>query len=323
MADDAPVTILLVKSMLLTGFDAPIEQVLYLDRPIRDAELLQAVARVNRPAPGKESGLVVDYYGVLAPLSDALSGYGRQAPEVRASLRDVDSAIEDARAAAAEVDAFLKAKGITNLDTRGGRASAMLALNIENDRALFDREFGAFVRALERVLPHEKALGFVTDAKRWALLQQRVRQHYRDAPGGGFSIRGYGRKVRALIAEHLEAPEIIQVIPPVSILSPAFDTEVQKIENPREAAAEMEHALRFHLEERVRREDEEKYRRLSEALEEVLKSMDRPLEDRRVGPAHRQSAPGAGRRPAGRHPEPDGAQAPPLAQRRAQPIRCL
>jgi type I restriction enzyme R subunit len=274
VADEAPVTFLIVKSMLLTGFDAPVEQVLYLDRPIRDAELLQAVARVNRPVPGKEGGLVVDYYGVLAPLSDALSGYGQEAPAVRASLRDVESAVWDTRDAAATVSGFLQDKGITDLDTRGGRARAMLALRDEDERALFDKNLGEFLGSLERVLPHEKALGFVGDARRWALLQQRVRRHYRDAPGGQFSLRGYGRKVRALIAEHLEAPEITQVIPPVSILSPAFDTDVRAIEDPREAAAEMEHALRFHLEERIRREDEEKYKQLSEALEEVLKSMD-------------------------------------------------
>ena len=49
----SPVAFLLVRTMLLTGFDAPIEQVLYLDRFIQDAELLQAIARVNRTAPGK------------------------------------------------------------------------------------------------------------------------------------------------------------------------------------------------------------------------------------------------------------------------------
>ncbi|MBT2526167.1 type I restriction endonuclease subunit R [Streptomyces sp. ISL-99] len=274
VADDAPVTFLIVKSMLLTGFDAPVEQVLYLDRPIRDAELLQAIARVNRRAPGKEGGLVVDYYGVLAPLSDALSGYGQEAPVVRASLRDVASAVQDTKNAAEKVSEFLMGMDITDLETRGGRARAMLALRDEDERALFDKHLGVFLTSLERVLPHEGALGFVGDAKRWALLQQRVRRHYRDAPGGQFSLRGYGRKVRALIAEHLEAPEITQVIPPVSILSPAFDTDVRSIEDPREAAAEMEHALRFHLEERVRRENEQKYKELSEALEEVLRSMD-------------------------------------------------
>jgi type I restriction enzyme R subunit len=61
--------------MLLTGFDAPIEGVMYLDRPIREAELLQAIARVNRTGFGKRCGIVVDYYGVAQHLKEALAAY--------------------------------------------------------------------------------------------------------------------------------------------------------------------------------------------------------------------------------------------------------
>lgn len=75
-----PVAFLIVKSMLLTGFDAPIEQVLYLDRPIQDAELLQAIARVNRPRRDKKFGRVVDYYGVLDNLADTLPAYKGKRP---------------------------------------------------------------------------------------------------------------------------------------------------------------------------------------------------------------------------------------------------
>lgn len=74
-AGPTPVAFLIVMSMLLTGFDAPIEQVLYLDRPIRDVELLQAIARTNRPARHKEVGLVVDYAGVSRHLDKALAAY--------------------------------------------------------------------------------------------------------------------------------------------------------------------------------------------------------------------------------------------------------
>src|SRR5439155_11004794 len=70
-----PIAFLVVKSMLLTGFDAPVEQAIYLDRPIRDVELLQAIARTNRPARLKDVGLVVDYAGVSRYLDDALSAY--------------------------------------------------------------------------------------------------------------------------------------------------------------------------------------------------------------------------------------------------------
>ena len=82
------VAFLIVKSMLLTGFDAPIEQVLYLDRSIKEAELLQAIARVNRTYDEKKrTGLVVDYYGVANHLKEALQAYTQE---------DIEGALEDA-----------------------------------------------------------------------------------------------------------------------------------------------------------------------------------------------------------------------------------
>jgi len=69
---------LIVKSMLLTGFDAPIEQVLYLDRLMQSYELLQAIARVNRTHPGKPCGYVMDYYGVARHLKEALAVYSAE-----------------------------------------------------------------------------------------------------------------------------------------------------------------------------------------------------------------------------------------------------
>src|ERR1700727_2813538 len=61
---DDPLQILVVCDMLLTGFDAPVEQVMYLDSPLKEHTLLQAIARVNRTADGKTYGLIVDYWGV-------------------------------------------------------------------------------------------------------------------------------------------------------------------------------------------------------------------------------------------------------------------
>ena len=65
--------ILIVTDMLLTGFDAPVEQAMYLDKPMKDHKLLQAIARTNRPYSGKEAGLVVDYVGIFENLEKALN----------------------------------------------------------------------------------------------------------------------------------------------------------------------------------------------------------------------------------------------------------
>ena len=60
-----PLKILIVTAKLLTGFDAPNLQCMYLDKPLRDHTLLQAICRTNRPAPGKSYGLIVDYLGIF------------------------------------------------------------------------------------------------------------------------------------------------------------------------------------------------------------------------------------------------------------------
>jgi type I restriction enzyme, R subunit len=74
-SDQDPLRLLVVNSMLLTGFDAPLEQVLFLDRPLHGHTLLQAIARTNRRHPGKDYGLVVDYWGVFAEVQKALAAY--------------------------------------------------------------------------------------------------------------------------------------------------------------------------------------------------------------------------------------------------------
>jgi len=67
-----PLKLLIVTSKLLTGFDAPINKVMYLDKPMKDHTLLQAICRVNRPYPGKYRGLIVDYIGVFDNVAEAL-----------------------------------------------------------------------------------------------------------------------------------------------------------------------------------------------------------------------------------------------------------
>lgn len=70
--DESPLTFLIVKDMLLTGFDAPLCQIVYLDRKLMDHSLLQAITRVNRTRKGKSCGYIVDYYGPSGYLSEAL-----------------------------------------------------------------------------------------------------------------------------------------------------------------------------------------------------------------------------------------------------------
>ncbi|KPB42605.1 hypothetical protein ALP12_200245 [Pseudomonas savastanoi pv. phaseolicola] len=70
------VGLIIVSDMLLTGWDAPIVGTMYLDKPLKEHTLLQAIARVNRTLPGKNAGYIVDYFGVVDHLDHALKIYG-------------------------------------------------------------------------------------------------------------------------------------------------------------------------------------------------------------------------------------------------------
>lgn len=109
---DDPIKILIVQNMLLTGFDAPIEQVMYLDRPLKDHNLLQAIARTNRPYPNKKCGIIVDYCGVLKNLNKALNF---DETEVEDCLIDFQRLKEDLPRQIEEFKALLKGANISNL----------------------------------------------------------------------------------------------------------------------------------------------------------------------------------------------------------------
>lgn len=86
---DDPLKFLIVTSKLLTGFDAPILQAMYLDKPIRDHNLLQAITRTNRPYPGKSHGLIVDYLGIFDDVAKALDFDEKQVRYVVSNLAEL------------------------------------------------------------------------------------------------------------------------------------------------------------------------------------------------------------------------------------------
>lgn len=254
---------LCVKSMLLTGFDAPIEQVLYLDRPMQGVELFQAVARVNRTYQGKEHGLVVDYYGLADRLAEALELYA--AEDVEGAIRDVDAdmipKLESRHKRAVNVFAERGLDGIS--DTR----ACVELLADPKVRAEFARAYDDFRDAVNMAMPRSRAVPFLGDLKRLALINQMAATRYRDS---GLRLAGAGKKVQALIDQYLEAEGIDPKIEPISILDARFDEVVDDRErSPRAKASEMEHAARHHIETR-RPEDPVHYRKLSERLQEIL-----------------------------------------------------
>jgi len=93
-----PLKILIVTARLLTGFDAPNLQCMYLDKPLRDHTLLQAICRTNRPSPGKTHGLIVDYLGIFDDVADALAFDEKAITKVISNLKELEKALPDAAA---------------------------------------------------------------------------------------------------------------------------------------------------------------------------------------------------------------------------------
>jgi type I restriction enzyme, R subunit len=264
----SPVAFLIVKSMLLTGFDAPVEQVLYLDRSIREAELLQAIARVNRRDSGKNVGYVVDYYGVGEHLKEALAAYSGD--DLEGLLQSIADELPKLVDRCQRVRNIFLANSIDRFATEDNIEACVALLEDERLRAGFEVALKQFLTTLDIVMPRPESLPFERDAKFFGMLQVRARRRYRD--GDTFDVSLYGEKVRNLIDDHVLALGVEQKIPPVSITAPDFRSKVSGLRTDRAKASEMEHAIRYHIRTHFD-EDPAHYAKLSEKLDRILEAL--------------------------------------------------
>ncbi|MBD1903369.1 HsdR family type I site-specific deoxyribonuclease [Trichocoleus sp. DQ-A3] len=260
--DQDGLAILIIKSMLLTGFDAPMEQVLYLDRGMKEYELLQAIARVNRVYDDtKKYGLVVDYYGV--DIAAALSVYNNV--DVENAWFDIRQELPKLRDKHQRVIALFTENGCTIDDVE----SCVDLLRDEHLRVEFNDTLKDFLDTLDTILPRPEALPYVKDAKKLGLIKKSVADLYRDEKLNLVSAK---EKVRALIDQYIESQGIDPKVPPIDILSLDFKTHVQRHRSIKAQAAEMEFAARHHISIHYD-EDPVYYKNLSERLIEILDSL--------------------------------------------------
>jgi type I restriction enzyme, R subunit len=257
--------IVIVNNMLLTGFDAPIEQVMYLDRVIIAHNLLQAIARVNRVGSAdKEKGFVVDYVGVGHHLKKALEVYDElEQQEMIDCLSNDTEEVNNLAQAHKEVMDFIQQYKIEDLND----FDAFYDLFYDEDtRFQFIQLFKKLSKALDVVLPNPKALDYLRDYNALSELNVMAGRHFRDTR---MSMRGVSAKLRAITDEYLISKGINQKIPPLSILDDDFLSDVAKRRRAKTKAAEIEHAIRSYIEEHLP-EDPELYKSLAEILEKIL-----------------------------------------------------
>jgi type I restriction enzyme, R subunit len=275
------IAFLIVCDMLLTGFDAPVEQVMYIDKRLREHNLLQAIARVNRVTKNKHRGFIVDYIGLANHLMQALSIYSDEdAQDIQEGLKNRLTELPILEERYQRLLQHFRAVGVTQIETFVTGTlptpeadvavvhAAVGAMQEIKRRADFEVYLKKFLQSLNLILPHAAGHPYRGPARRFGYLLRMVKERYKD---DSLDIADAGEKVKALINEHLIDLGINPKIPPIELLSDDFIAHVQKHSggNAEAKASEMEHAIRKHCTVHFD-EDPAFYKRLSEKLEKLI-----------------------------------------------------
>ncbi|WP_339648672.1 type I restriction endonuclease subunit R [Halopseudomonas pelagia] len=256
--DEDPTAFLIVKDMLLTGFDAPIAQVMYIDRSLKDHTLMQAIARVNRTYKGKACGFVVDYHGLSDYLTEALNQFSSD--DVEGTYHTLKDEIPRLKAAHTRVAAIFSGVKGTDVD------DYVLHLKDEDTRQQFELAFKRFAKQMDVILPDTAAKPFIADLKLWGKVQNAARTRYRDP---GLNIDDAGEKVRKLVDEHIISTGVDPKIPPIDLMAANFKETVAQIKSPESRASEIESAIKHHITVNLD-EDPEYYKSLSLRLRDII-----------------------------------------------------
>ena len=256
---------IVVNEMLITGFDAPIEQVMYLDNVIRDHNLLQAIARVNRVYKNKSCGFVVDYVGVLNNLKESLAIYADEdIEEISQVVVNISKSKDELKYIHSQIEEFFRKYGIKSW--RENIEECIDLLVDEEIRNEFIALVRRFNRAMDKVLPEPEALKYLKDLEIINFIKESARNRYRDEK---LSIRDASNKIREIVEEYLISKGINPKIPPLPLLSDEFISKAKNEKSPKAIAEELKYAIKEHIEKHFE-EDPEFYERFSDELNRVL-----------------------------------------------------
>ena len=276
---DGEPQILVVVDKLITGFDAPVEQVLYLDRSIREHTLLQTIARVNRrfshskngASTEKHYGLVVDYHGVSRELEDALAVFDDS--DVQKALTELEDPGPVIQAAADSAEAHFRGLDLDDpwSCVRHFAADAATEGDYKADAyERFDRDYSDFSKLMDRYLPDPAALAYLDRLRRLTIIRSYTRaQFLRER--ADIDWTAVGAKVKHLLDSRIGA-SVRELMAPVSILDRDFEQKIESLPHDEARASLMEHALLAQINERVA-ENPALYEQLSEALARIIREL--------------------------------------------------
>ncbi|MCT7575953.1 type I restriction endonuclease subunit R [Aliarcobacter butzleri] len=262
--------ILIVSDMLLTGYDAPIVQCMYIDKLLKEHTLLQAIARVNRTKSGKEYGLVVDYAGITNYLTEALKIFSGdlEAQDVMTDIENEKTILDNRHS---KMVAFFNDIKIDRFKDRAKFVDeCVLYLEPEDLRDKYIDLVKLFNKSMDIVLPDSFATKFEYDLKLYNDIKlEAVNTH---TPEKMFITREETKKIQMIIDEHLRATGVHYLLhDAIDITDPeAFRRE---LENKSGKTKELTIANRIkHTIQANKKENPDFYKDIAKRLEELIKA---------------------------------------------------
>ncbi|MHB0959284.1 MAG: type I restriction endonuclease subunit R [Pirellulaceae bacterium] len=268
--------IIICVNKLLTGFDAPCNTVLYIDKRLQDHNILQAIARVNRLFDGKDFGLVVDYRGIFGALDEAVKRYdalsGFDVDDIEGTFTAIDDELGKLKERHTNVWAVFN--GVQN---KQDLEAMQQWLRPEDVRQDFYDALNAFAKTLQLALssatfheetPKATVQRYVEDMKYFRNLRAAVKQRYNEA----IDYREYEDQIRNMVDKYIGADEVKQIIEPVNIFEvDSLEEELAGIKGTAAKADFIASRVKKTCVEKME-EDPVLYQKLSEVIDEAIQA---------------------------------------------------
>ncbi len=272
------IDILIVVDKLLTGFDAPKASTLYLDKQIKEHNLLQAIARVNRLCDGKDYGYIVDYRGLLGELDKALTMYQEAGLEefneedIKSSVYYIDTEINNM------FEAYEKLKEIfKDIKNKNDIEEYEVLLEDEKIRKDFYDKLCKFGSMLGIILPSDQAYYKVgkekiSELRKALAFYQKLRATVKLRYSETIDHKEYEAKMQKLLDNYVVAKEMMRITEPVDITDAEnFDKELEKMGTDRGKADTIRTRLTRTISEKSK-EDPAYYKKFSTRIEETIEA---------------------------------------------------
>lgn len=257
-----PLKLVLVCDMLLTGFDAPIEQVMYLDKPLRDHTLLQAIARTNRLYPNKEAGKIIDYYGMTRNLYDSLDF---DEDVVDEAMINIDQMKE--RYAHVNSELLTLFEGVNQEDPSAENLRFVLRRFIDNEdkQLYFVNKYNRLKSLFEFLAPDPFLKEYIRPFEWFTSVFLAFMKEFKSEDDSHL-LKGFGEKVKKLVNENVEYEGITKNFR-VLKLEDIYNMQRLDDMDEKEQALQLEKLLKSEISEHV--ETNPHFQKFSERLRTI------------------------------------------------------